>query len=217
MVRVYLIRHGRQNSDLCNVNAPLAPEGRRQAELLGQRLKDYDVKKIYSSNLIRAVETAEIANEALNVPYESFDELEEMNFGDLTGLTDVEIKERFGDFIKERKLMTSDIRFPGGETGRDVFDRAYPVIKKIAQEAALKNVESVAIVTHGGVIRTVLTGILGCDLKNKLVFARDLENCSITQIDYDADKDRFYIERVNDYSHIEKEEKLLRKYFKRSL
>ncbi|MBE5940179.1 MAG: histidine phosphatase family protein [Lachnospiraceae bacterium] len=217
MVKIYLIRHGRQESELCNVDVPLADAGRRQAELCGQRLKEYGIKRLYSSNLIRAVETAEIINELLNVPYKRFDELEEMNFGFLTGLTDAQIKEQFGEFIAERKEMTSDLKFPGGECGQDVFDRAFPVIRDIAKEADSDNVESVAIVTHGGVIRSVLAGILGCGFENKLVFSRDLENCSLTQIDYDENKDRFYIERVNDYSHIEKEETLLRKYFKRCL
>lgn len=217
MIKIYLIRHGRQESKLCNVDVPLVEEGRRQAELLGERLKAYDIKRIYSSNLIRAVETAEIANKFLNVPYERYDELEEMNFGDLTGLSDTEIKEKFGDFVEERKAMTSDLPFPGGESGEDVYNRAFPLIKEIAKKAASDNVESVAVVTHGGLIRTVLAGITGCGFAAKLVFAKDLENCSITEIDYDAESDRFYIERVNDYSHIEKEEKLLRKYFKRSL
>ncbi len=217
MIKIYLIRHGRQESKLCNVDVPLVTEGRRQAVLLGERLKKYDVKRLYSSNLIRAVETAEIVNTYINVPYERYDELEEMNFGDLTGLSDVEIKEKFGDFVKERKEMTSDLAFPGGESGEDVYKRAFPIIRDIAEKAALENVESVAIVTHGGVIRTLLTGIMGCGFENKLVFAKDLENCSITEIDYDKENGRFYIERVNDYSHIEKEERLLRKYFKRSL
>ena len=38
-MRIYLIRHGRQNSPLCNVNVPLSDAGKRQAELLGERLK----------------------------------------------------------------------------------------------------------------------------------------------------------------------------------
>ena len=36
-MRIYLIRHGRQNSPLCNVNVPLSDAGKRQAELLGER------------------------------------------------------------------------------------------------------------------------------------------------------------------------------------
>ena len=59
-MRILLIRHGRQNSPLCNVNVPLAEEGRRQAALLGERLKDEKIDAVWSSDLIRAVETAYI-------------------------------------------------------------------------------------------------------------------------------------------------------------
>ncbi|MCI5502095.1 MAG: histidine phosphatase family protein, partial [Lachnospiraceae bacterium] len=58
---IYLIRHGRQNSTKCNVNVPLSEEGKLQSELLGERMKLYDVDALYSSELIRAVDTAKIA------------------------------------------------------------------------------------------------------------------------------------------------------------
>ena len=38
-MNIYLIRHGRQNSKLCNVDVELSPEGREQADLVGKRLK----------------------------------------------------------------------------------------------------------------------------------------------------------------------------------
>ena len=53
-MRSYLIRHGRQNSPLCNVNVPLSDAGRRQAELLGERLKKESIDAVWSSDLIRA-------------------------------------------------------------------------------------------------------------------------------------------------------------------
>ena len=46
---IYLIRHGRQNSTDCNVNVPLSAEGIRQAELLGERMKNYKIDALYSS------------------------------------------------------------------------------------------------------------------------------------------------------------------------
>ena len=67
-MRILLIRHGRQDSPLCNVNVPLSVEGRRQAELLGERLEKEDIDAIWSSNLIRAVETADIINEKIHAP-----------------------------------------------------------------------------------------------------------------------------------------------------
>ena len=57
-MRIYLIRHGRQESPLCNVNVSLSPEGREQARLLGKRLLEENIGEIWSSDLLRAMETA---------------------------------------------------------------------------------------------------------------------------------------------------------------
>lgn len=54
-MRIYLIRHGRQNSPLCNVNVPLSDAGRRQAELLGERLKKESIDAVWSSDLTARV------------------------------------------------------------------------------------------------------------------------------------------------------------------
>ena len=66
-MKLYLIRHGRQNSRLCNVNVDLCEEGYRQAALLGERLFPKKIQAVYSSDLLRAVETAQAANLYWNV------------------------------------------------------------------------------------------------------------------------------------------------------
>ena len=87
-MRIYLIRHGRQNSPLCNVNVPLSDAGKRQAELLGERLKKESIDAVWSSDLIRACETADIINEKLHAPRIIREGLREISFGDLEGLSD---------------------------------------------------------------------------------------------------------------------------------
>lgn len=217
MIKLYLIRHGRQNSSLCNVDVPLEEAGTRQAELVAKRLKNYDIEALYSSNLIRARQTAEIIGKELNLVNNIEDDLREISFGALEGLNDVEIKSRFGDFIEQRARADSDLACPDGETGKDVFDRAFPVLLDIIRRAKEANIHNIAIVSHGGVIRTLVAGVLEADFSKKLCIGKTLENCSITEIDYEEKYDKFIIERVNDYAHIESEPELLRKHFKRSL
>ena len=67
-MNIYLIRHGRQNSKLCNVDVELSDEGREQAHSVGKRLAKYGIEVVYSSNLIRAKETADIINEYVKKP-----------------------------------------------------------------------------------------------------------------------------------------------------
>lgn len=217
MIKLYLIRHGRQNSPLCNVDVPLDEAGKRQAELVAKRLKNYDIEALYSSNLIRARQTAEIIGKELNLVNNIEENLREISFGAMEGLNDVEIKERFGDFLEERAKADRDLPHPEGESGQDVYNRAFPVIQRIIEKAKDNHLENIAIVSHGGVIRTLVAGLLEADFAKKLCVAKNLENCSITEIDYDEKYDKFIVERVNDYAHIEVEPMLLRKHFKRSL
>ncbi len=95
-VTIYLIRHGRQNSKLCNVDVELAPEGMKQAALLGERLAGQGIQMVYSSGLIRAVQTAQAANFYWNVEYQVEPELREIDFGNWEGLSDEEIEKQFG-------------------------------------------------------------------------------------------------------------------------
>ena len=217
MIKLYFIRHGRQNSGLCNVNVPLDEAGIRQAKLVAKRLELYNIEKLYCSNLIRAKETADIIGENLRLVPIIEDDFREISFGDMEGLDDVQIKERFGDFLIERAKAKEDIPNPGGESGEDVFNRAMPIVNRIIEESKLDNKKNIAIVSHGGLIRSVVAGVLEAPFAKKLCIGKDLENCSITEINYDEKTGNFIVERVNDYAHIEVEPELLRKYFKRSL
>lgn len=209
-MNIYLVRHGRQNSKLCNVDVELSAEGREQAHLTGKRLKNYGIEAVYSSNLIRAVETADIINQYINKPRFIDDRLREAEFGDLTGLENTVLKEKYKDFLERRAQMTEDIPYPGGgDNSRMVFERAFAAIQDICK----KDYENVCVVTHGGVIRALLTGIVQAKPQRWLTYGRQLENCSISEIMYDKDMNTYHIERLNDYAHFENEDRLLRKHF----
>ncbi len=209
-MNIYLIRHGRQNSKRCNVDVELSPEGREQAQRTGRRLMDYGIEAVYSSNLKRAVETADIINQYLDRPRFYDDRLREAEFGDLTGLENSVLKQRYREFLEKRAMMTEDLPYPGGgENSAAVYQRAMEALHEIVQ----KDYENVCIVTHGGVIRALLTGIVKAPPQRWLTFGRQLENCSITELLYDKNMGTYHIERFNDYAHFEKEDRLLRKHF----
>jgi probable phosphoglycerate mutase len=205
-MNIYLIRHGRQNSALCNVNVELAKEGYRQAELLGKRLSYYPIDGLYSSNLIRAIETAEILNDFLKQKHIIREDLKEISFGSLEGNTNEYIKVHYSEFKEQLMKLEEDLPYPEGECGRDVFIRA----KKTLDEIINSGKKNVVVVTHGGVIRALLAGLLGLNMSKKLLFGVSLENTSITQLIYDKDYDRFYLQRFNDFGHLEVEPNLLR-------
>lgn len=206
-MKFYLIRHGRQSSKLCNVNVELSREGYRQAALLGERLAAYNPDLICCSDLFRAKQTAETANLYLNCKIIVRPELREISFGDMEGMADEDIAVTYADFKARQDLMAEDLPYPGGECGADVVRRALPFF----EEMAVSGYEKVAVVTHGGVIRSMTAYFLGMDLAKMRLIGNSLENCSITEVTYLPEKKRFLLDRFNDYSHLEKYPDLLRK------
>ena len=216
MIKIYFLRHGRQDSLLCNVDVSLSREGRMQADLAGKRLKAFGIHAVYTSDMLRAIETGEEINKYINAPFKIYRNLREIEFGDLEGYTDEELHNRYADFYEERDKFEKDIPFPGGENGEQCFERMMSAVMDIIGECKAKGYERIAIVSHGGALRCFLAGILGMDMAKRLLFVKTMENCGITEIDYDDRRNRFYIERVNDYSHLEENEALLRKNFKKT-
>ena len=205
-MRLYLIRHGRQCSQLCNVNVDLAEEGFRQAELLGKRLAGEKIEAVYSSHLLRAVQTAETANRYWNAEHIIKEELREISFGEMEGMCDEDIAVKFAAFKKEQETMETDLPYPGGECAGDVIRRAMPVFLEMAESGYQK----IAVVTHGGVIRSMLSAFLGMEPARYRILGKTLENCSITEVVYQPDNQCFTVERFNDYAHLEPYPELLR-------
>lgn len=187
-MNIYLIRHGRQNSKLCNIDVDLSEEGRRQSALVGERLASIGMEAVYSSHLIRAVETAREANRYWNAKHIIRQELREISFGDMEGMADEEIAEKYGDFQKEQARLEQDLPYPGGECAGDVMKRAIPVLEEIAASGY----QNVAVVTHGGVIRSVTSALLHMEPKYYRLLGNSLENCSITEVHWNEKNRAFF-------------------------
>ncbi len=135
----------------------------------------------------------------------------EIEFGELTGLSDREIDTRYGAFMEQRRALLADLAFPGGECGADVFARAYPFLLKVAESGR----EHAVIVTHGGTIRALLAGVLHMEQRYRLTLTKTLENTSVTILEYNRQRNWFTVETVNDYAHLTGYPDLLRAAIKR--
>ncbi len=132
---------------------PLNDFGRRQASALADRLAGEEIAAIYSSDLVRAKETAEILGARVGVAVVVDADLREKNWGTWEGLT--------GD---ERLTVEFE-----GETNEDHRDRTLRAIARIVERHPRGRV---IVVTHGGSVRRVQATVSGFALPV-------IENCSV--------------------------------------
>lgn len=166
MTRILLIRHG--STDLLGhvlygraSGVHLNREGLRQSDLIGQRLKQqYSLNAIYSSPLDRALETADPISQACGKPVLVDEGITEIDFGEWVGKSFRELgdMESWTSFNKQRSTSWA----PGGESMLEVQARAWRAI-----EAAIRTQgagSTIAMISHGDVIRCVLLLLLGMPL-----------------------------------------------------
>jgi broad specificity phosphatase PhoE len=155
-----LIRHGQTSWNalrrvLGRTDIPLDATGCGQAVALGSVMGEVD--RIYSSPLIRARATAELAFPGRSLTL--IDDFTEMDQGELEGLESHELGTRFGPLLERWNADPGEVRLPGGETMNEVRDRALLALGEIA--ASARPGERVAVVTHQLVLSAVLTALAG--------------------------------------------------------
>jgi broad specificity phosphatase PhoE len=198
-MNIYLIRHGEKEEDSKNIETlGLTQKGLKQADLLGQRLSRYGIEKIYSSDMVRAIQTSNKINEYLNVEIIIRNELREIDMGECQNGWD-NMQERFPEFMEAFSKHEIDIPYPKGECGKDVWERSIKVINEIVST----KYENVAVVAHGGTIRALLSGFLGLGQERRFLIGAPFENCSISIVKHDKKSNRFYVHSVNDHAHLE--------------
>jgi probable phosphoglycerate mutase len=176
MTHLLLIRHGETDWNLAqrfqgHLDVPLNARGLSQAQCLAERLADERIDAFYSSDLLRARQTAVPAARRLGLEVATRTGLREQGFGMLEGMSATEIVERHPVEWANWLKFDPDYAPTGGEATRHFHARVLAEVIAIAERHAG---ETVAMVTHGGVLdmlwRTVraepLTGRRTCAIPN---------------------------------------------------
>jgi broad specificity phosphatase PhoE len=180
--RVLLVRHGQTDWNVegrWQGSEPVAlnKEGWAQARLLANYLRGRPISRIYSSDLPRALETASVIGQAVNVTPQVDVRLQEFNLGIFQGLTREEMQMQFKDEWKAFHEDFWDYAVPGGETRRAFQDRLYAAWQDaIAQSPG----PEVVIVSHGGAIKQLLLRLFEDD---PAVQNLRFENTSVTTLE----------------------------------
>lgn len=152
--RVLAIRHGetawnRDKRIQGQFDVPLNETGRAQARSLGEALAGETVDVVYSSDLVRAHETAAAAAAALGRPVQLVPGLRERSFGVFQGWTWQEIAERWPEQSERWRRRDPDFGAEGGETLQDFYARSVGAVEQLLRAHAG---QTVLLVTHGGVL-----------------------------------------------------------------
>lgn len=164
--RLYLVRHGEtalsaEDRFSGADGVDLSDEGRRQAALLGGRLKTEGICAVYSSPMSRARDTASIISTDWGLdPPIAVDGLREISHGHWEGLERKKVEE---DFASEYAMWEEDpftFSPAGGESGVAVLARALPAIREIV---SAHQGQRILAVSHKATIRLILSSLLGFD------------------------------------------------------
>ncbi|HEY2712211.1 MAG TPA: histidine phosphatase family protein [Chthoniobacterales bacterium] len=163
--RIFLIRHGAtvlsaEDRFAGATDVELADEGREQARRLAERLRTEKIIAIYASPLSRTFETAEIIARPHNLEVVRRDGLREISHGHWEQMTRREVDEKFPEEAAAWEEDPYTFAPVGGESGLAVTARALPVLLEIVRT---HRENSVAIISHKGTIRLLLSSLLGFD------------------------------------------------------
>jgi probable phosphoglycerate mutase len=152
--RILAIRHGETawNVDTRiqgQLDIPLNDTGRWQAHRLALAIAEEGLDAIYSSDLLRALETAQAVASGSGKPIATDTGLRERGFGEFEGLTFQEIGQRWPDQSARWRRRDPTFGPPGGEVLRDFYDRSVATVMRLA---AAHPGQTIAVVAHGGVM-----------------------------------------------------------------
>lgn len=151
MTHLYLVRHGQTDWNVegrwqGQADVPLNVRGRQQAAQVARALSKLGLVAIYSSDLLRARETAHKLAALTGLEVQLDPRLREIHQGQWQGMLVTEIQERYGEAFQRRKDDPLNVAPPGGETVLQVKERVVGAIEDIVQQHPQ---ERVAVVSHG--------------------------------------------------------------------
>jgi probable phosphoglycerate mutase len=227
MLNLLLTRHGLPDAGQdvwlgSQLDVALRPEGRRQAEALAHRLAGVRIDRIFSSPMLRALETAQIV--ATGRPVEVDDRLIERDYGRWEGLTNAEIEARDPELLERWDRDPAATPTPGGESGDEVAARALSfLVDLLASEMAAPSPSAltprgspeagrpaesegerrVLVAAHGTLIRILLCVALGIPVRDyRRRFVLGNANLTVLRYEHGDGPDGAQLILANDVSHL---------------
>ena len=206
-MRIYLVRHGETEWNKIRrfqgrSNLPLNHEGKKQARALALALKNTSLMAIYTSPLVRALQTARLIKDFHpSAPILEENGFIEMDLGEFDGMKVQDWAKQYPDTRKAWNENPASVKMPGGESLGEVQDRARKALERITQLHPPD--DTILISSHNFVNLTILCDILNIPLDG----FRELrqENAAFNLICKKGDQ--LHVKLLNERSHLENQEK----------
>ena len=183
MTELILIRHGETdwNRELRfqgQLDVPLNATGLEQARRVAERVAQESMQLLVSSDLQRALQTAQAVAGRVQAPAPLLDAaLREQHFGIVEGLQVADIKSRYADAWAQWVRFEADFAFQGGESTRVFHARVLAALRALARQHAG---QTLAVVTHGGVLDMVYRSARGLPLSGPRV--SEIPNAGLNRV-----------------------------------
>lgn len=189
ITKIILVRHGQSLGNLTrrfigHGYAPLTELGHAQAEASARFLDGYKIDVIYSSDLMRAKETAEHTAKRRSLPITTNEGLREIFAGDWEGMSYDDIAATYPELFETWMKDTGRAALPHGESVAEMRKRVSNCIDEIAERHKGK---CIAIFTHATPIRVMRSHWQG-DPIERIIDYGWVANASVTETDYYPDK-----------------------------
>jgi len=203
MSRLLLVRHGATELNRSlryagHSNARLSADGHRQVEGLCARLAGERINAVYSSDLQRALATAEGICSGRGIGVVACPELREIDYGGCEGMTFQEIGERYPEVAEQWADSSAELAFPNGESFAGFAERTGAFLNGLDKHSQS---ETVLIVSHGGTLRVLLCLLLRIGVAHWWRFRLDTGSLSVVE----TYPQGAIVNLLNDTCHLEDE------------
>lgn len=183
-MKIHLVRHAEtiwhsEDRYAGHTEIELTKIGIEQSDLLKDWSLSQNIEAIYTSALQRSILTARPTALALNLEPQKNSDFNEVNFGEIEGLTKIQFKSKYPELWHKFQQCPAKTKFPSGETGEEALQRA---LKSISNILSLNTYSEILVVSHGTLIRLLLTYLMLKDLNQYRELFPKIDNVGITTI-----------------------------------
>ena len=182
LLTVHLVRHGQSEYNAKgrvqgHTNSPLTPQGHAQAQATGRALQGREIDAIYTSDLLRAHQTAQEIGQILGIEPQPVEGLREVSLGEWEGKEIEEIRNNDPHTLELWYSSPMEARIPGAEPLDRFRERVLETFKGLLNAHPSGEI---VVVSHGGVLSVIIAEILQMSLNSLWRFR--LDNASISRL-----------------------------------